>query len=288
VNLSGITSGATNENQILTVTAVSSNTGLIPNPTVNYSSASTTGSLTFTPVTNATGMATITVKVNDGGTSNSNVTQSFTVTVNATNQPPTLDPIPDIIVNVGASSQNIILTGISDGTTNKSRRLRVTAASGNHQLASRPLIRYINPKTNGSLTFRPGRTTGTATISVTVNNGARKNNIITRTFKVTIVPRNASTSLVASTAVTTRVANNTGVPGMMNPSQMAATLAPVAHVRGQFALTVAGATGHRYVVEASTDLMHWVPVQTNTAPFRFVDTNASQFVQRFYRSVYAP
>ena len=75
VSLSGITSGATNENQTLTVTAVSSNTGLIPNPTVNYTSANTTGSLTFTPVTNANGTATITVTVNDGGTSNNIVTK---------------------------------------------------------------------------------------------------------------------------------------------------------------------------------------------------------------------
>ena len=293
VSLSGITSGATNENQTLTVTAASSNTGLIPKPTVNYTSANTTGNLTFTPVTNATGTATITVNVNDGGTSYSNVTRTFTVTVNAvntssTNQPPTLDPIPDIIVNVGASSQRITLTGICSGTTNPCRRLRVTARSSNHQLVSWPMVRYINPGTNGALTFRPGRKTGTATISVTVNNGARSNNIITRTFSVTLRPKNASTSLVASTAVTTRAANNTGVPGKMDPSQIATTLAPAAHVRGQFALTVAGASGHQYVVEASTDLMHWVPVQTNTAPFLFVDTNASQFGQRFYRSVYVP
>jgi hypothetical protein len=287
VNLSGITSGAANESQILTVTAASGNTGLIPNPMVYYTNANTTGSLTFAPVTNANGTATITVTVNDGGTSNNIVTQTFTVTINATNQSPTLDPIPDIIVNVGASSQKIILTGICSGMTNPCRRLRVTAASSNHQLASRPLIRYISPRTNGTLTFRPGRTTGAATISVTVNNGARSNNIITRTFTVTIAPQDASTNLVASTAVTTGVANNTGVSGMMNPSQIAATLAPAAHVSGQFALTVAGASGHQYVVEASTDLMHWVPVQTNTAPFTFVDTNASQFSQRFYRSVYA-
>ncbi|MGO9587030.1 MAG: Ig-like domain-containing protein, partial [Limisphaerales bacterium] len=66
VSLSGITSGATNENLTLTITAVSSNTGLIPNPTVNYTNANTTGKLTFAPVTNANGTATITVTVNDG------------------------------------------------------------------------------------------------------------------------------------------------------------------------------------------------------------------------------
>ena len=54
VNLSGITSGATNEIQTLTVTATSSNTGLIPNPTVTYTSPNTTGSITFTPVATPT------------------------------------------------------------------------------------------------------------------------------------------------------------------------------------------------------------------------------------------
>jgi len=63
-------------------------------------------------------------------------------------------------------------------------------------------------------------------------------------------------------------------------------LTPAVHVSGQFAMSVAGTSGYKYVVEASTDLVNWVPVQTNTAPFTFVDTNASQFSQRFYRSVY--
>jgi hypothetical protein len=68
----------------------------------------------------------------------------------------------------------------------------------------------------------------------------------------------------------------------------AATLASTAHAAGQYALIVAGVPGYNYVVEASTDLVDWVPVQTNTAPFTFVDANAGQFGQRFYRSVYSP
>ena len=62
-------------------------------------------------------------------TSNNIVTHTFTVTINATNQSPTLDPIPDIVVNLGVLSQSITLTGISPGTTNNNRRLRVTANS---------------------------------------------------------------------------------------------------------------------------------------------------------------
>ena len=49
VNLTGISTGTGNEIQTLTVTVSSGNTGLIPNPTVNYTSPNTTGTLSFTP-----------------------------------------------------------------------------------------------------------------------------------------------------------------------------------------------------------------------------------------------
>ena len=87
VNFNGITIGPTNENgqSILSITATSSNPSLIPNPTVNYTSANTNGSLTFTPATNSFGVATITVVVkDDGGTANGgvdSVTNIFTVSL---------------------------------------------------------------------------------------------------------------------------------------------------------------------------------------------------------------
>jgi hypothetical protein len=68
----------------------------------------------------------------------------------------------------------------------------------------------------------------------------------------------------------------------------AAKLAPATHASGQYALAVAGVPGYKYVVQASTNLLDWVPMQTNTAPFTFVDTNAGKFRQRYYRTVYAP
>jgi hypothetical protein len=64
----------------------------------------------------------------------------------------------------------------------------------------------------------------------------------------------------------------------------AATLTQAAYVSGQFALNISGVTNSQYVVQASTNLLDWVSVQTNTAPFTFVDSNASQFSQRFYRA----
>ena len=68
----------------------------------------------------------------------------------------------------------------------------------------------------------------------------------------------------------------------------AAKLSPATHASGQYALTVAGVPGYKYVVQASTNLVNWVPMQTNTAPFTFVDTNAGKFRQRYYRTVYTP
>ena len=52
------------------MTAISSNTGADPDPAVSYTSPDATGSLSFTPVANAYGTATITVTVNDGQAAN--------------------------------------------------------------------------------------------------------------------------------------------------------------------------------------------------------------------------
>jgi PKD-like domain/Concanavalin A-like lectin/glucanases superfamily/FG-GAP-like repeat/IPT/TIG domain/Secretion system C-terminal sorting domain len=86
VGLSGIGTGAGNETQTLAVTASSNNTALVSTVNVVYTSPNSTGTLTYTPVTNATGTATITVTVNDGASNNNTITRTFVVTVNA---PPT-------------------------------------------------------------------------------------------------------------------------------------------------------------------------------------------------------
>jgi hypothetical protein len=111
VNLSGITSGATNEAQTLSVTASSSNPGLIPAPAVTYTSPNATGTLRFTPVANGNGSATITVTVNDGGVSNNIVTQTFTVTVNNTAQ------APRVQIRVAANKQVVLTVTGQVGST---------------------------------------------------------------------------------------------------------------------------------------------------------------------------
>ena len=198
VNLNGISTGATNENQTLTITATSSNPSLIPNPTVNYTSPAATGSLTFIPTANTNGTATITVTVNDGQVLNNSVTQTFTVTVTPVNDAPTLAAINNVTVNEDSSSQTVALSGISSGAPNESQTLTITAASSNPSLIPNPTVNYSSPGVAGSLSFTPAANgSGTATITVTVNDGQVANNTAVQTFLVTVNPVNDAPTLNA-------------------------------------------------------------------------------------------
>ncbi len=165
INLTGISAG--NAGQTVTISAASGNTALIPDPTVVYTTPSTSGLLSYTPVANATGTATITVTVtNSGGMS---IQVQFTITVNPVNNPPTLDPIANQTVNENCGTQTINLTGISAG--NAGQTVTISAVSGNTAIIPNPTIGYSNPGTTGTLRYTPvANTTGTVTITVTVTN----------------------------------------------------------------------------------------------------------------------
>jgi hypothetical protein len=60
---------------------------------------------------------------------------------------------------------------------------------------------------------------------------------------------------------------------------------------GAFQLQFTAATGQSYVLQASTNLMNWIPLSTNTpssSPFFWVDPGASNFPARFYRVMQLP
>ena len=107
VNLTGITAGG-GESQALRVTATSSNTGLILNPTVTYTSSNTTGALSYAPLANQNGSATITVTVRDAGlddvpgnADDAVIERTFVVSVNAVNDPPALAALGNQSVDEG-------------------------------------------------------------------------------------------------------------------------------------------------------------------------------------------
>jgi len=95
VDLTGINAGG-GEIQPLRIDASSDNTNLIDHPEITYTSAESTGSLAFAPLTDQTGTAQITVTVTDGGldedldttSDNASFSQTFTITVESTNRVP--------------------------------------------------------------------------------------------------------------------------------------------------------------------------------------------------------
>ena len=57
----------------------------------------------------------------------------------------------------------------------------------------------------------------------------------------------------------------------------------------QFRFRLVGTSGQSYVLQASTNLGAWTPLQTNSTTFYdFTDTNAANFPRRFYRAVLGP
>ena len=198
VALSGISGGVANQTKALTVSAVSGNPGLIANPAVNYTSPSATGTISFTPVSGASGTALITVTVNNGGMSNNVVTRSFTVNVNAVNQAPTLDALANVAVNENAGQQTVALGGISGGAGNGAQSLTVSAVSGNPGLIANPAVNYTSPSATGTISFTPvSGASGTALITVTVNNGGMSNNVVTQSFTVNVNAVNQAPTLDA-------------------------------------------------------------------------------------------
>jgi endoglucanase len=79
---------------------------------------------------------------------------------------------------------------------------------------------------------------------------------------------------------------------LLYAQQMGELAQPVLHLAssspgGNFQFNVTGSSGFQYIVQGSTDLFNWTPLQTNTLPFSFTDSNAPGQGMRFYRTLYA-
>lgn len=88
----------------------------------------------------------------------------------------------------------------------------------------------------------------------------------------------------------------TNVAGVTNSSTAVLTVSPgsgpvlsVGQYSGSnFSFGATGATGFKFAIEASSNLLEWEILQTNTSPFIFSDTNSSAGLMRFYRARLVP
>ncbi len=204
VNLAGISPGSGAESaQPLQVTAVSGNTGVIPNPTVTWVSPSPTGSLAYTPVANASGSAVITVTVTDGGLDNDldtagdngTLVRTFTVNVTAVNDAPSFTKGADQTVAEDAGAQTVVgwATAVSAGPNEAGQAVafEVTGNTNPGLFSAGPAI-----SATGELTYTPAANqngTSTLTLRITDNGGTANGGIdasATQTFVITVTAVN--------------------------------------------------------------------------------------------------
>jgi hypothetical protein len=184
IPLAGISSGASNEVQSLTVTATSDNTGLLPSPIVTYSSPNATGILALHPVKNTTGSAVVTVTVRDGGASNNAVSRTFLVNIGASgNALPTISAIPDQAINEDTTVGPVSFT-VGDAET-PAANLTVTALSTNQSLLPDASIVLGGSGANRTITLFPvAERSGTSAITVSARDASFRQS--TRTFLLTV------------------------------------------------------------------------------------------------------
>jgi uncharacterized repeat protein (TIGR01451 family) len=182
-------SGPANEaGQTLAFQVINSNNGLFSaQPTV-----SPTGALTFTPVSNATGVVTNTVVLqDDGGTDNSGIDtsapQTFTITIIPRNRCPIISQIEDQTSLEDTPMEPISFT-VGDAET-PAEKLILSASSWNERLIPATNIVIGGSGANRTVTVGPARDQfGEGTILVTVADGGGCTT--GQLFKLTITPVN--------------------------------------------------------------------------------------------------
>jgi hypothetical protein len=166
----------------LVVNATSSNPAVVPAGGLVVDGSGFQRTLHIHPATNAVGTTLLTVTATDGLYS---VTNTVLLTVHPVNDPPSLDPIADVLVDGSGNppAQTITLSGIGPGPGNETGTVQVVVSSANPALVNSTSGTYAGAGSAGTITFDAvNRAAGTALIMVTVNDGAASNNISSRSF----------------------------------------------------------------------------------------------------------
>jgi hypothetical protein len=173
--------------------------------------------------------------------------------------PPTITAITNRTIYKNTNTGAIGFTIGDDVTAVGS--LVLSKASSNTNLVPMANIVFGGSGANRTVTITPlANQIGTTTITITVTDakGARG----FATFNLTVVP-----------------------------PATPPTFASFTMIGSQFQATISGDAGLNYFIEASTNLMDWIPVHTNlnaTPPLIWADTQSTNFNTRFYRVMIGP
>jgi hypothetical protein len=192
-----VTIGDVENPNALSLTATSSDTTLIPNANIRLGGVGTGRSVTITPAASLSGVATINLVVSDGAAT---ATNSFTVTVHAVNDLPTISDIPDQF-----TTEDGVITGVDftiDDLETGAGGLSLVALSSNPALVPTGNITFEGVGSPRTLTIRPAADQfGSSTITVTVGDGLAT---VSDTFVVTVSPANDQPTLGAINDVEAR------------------------------------------------------------------------------------
>ena len=183
----------------LSVSGSSSNIGLVPNANVVLGGSGASRNVTITPAANQFGTTTITLTANDGTLTSGD---TFVLTVNSVNDPPTISPIGNLTVDEDSGTSALAFTVgdvetaagalvVSSGTTNAPlHNTNLTGADASRSVSITPAVNQA----------------GTATVTVTVSDGSL---MASRNFLVTVNPVNDAPTI--TTVLSAMTSTNTPV-----------------------------------------------------------------------------
>jgi uncharacterized repeat protein (TIGR01451 family) len=171
----------------LALTAACSNTNLIPPANILLGGSGSTRTVTFTPATNQSGAATITLTVSDGQAATST---AFDVTINPMNDAPVLAAIPDFTLVEGST---LTVTNSATDVDLPPQQLAFSLAAG-------PTNATINPA-SGVLVWTSTEYDGPGTnhFSVVVTDNGSPSLSATQQFTVVVLESNLPPVLAAVT-----------------------------------------------------------------------------------------
>ncbi|MFN7985947.1 MAG: Ig-like domain-containing protein [Thermoanaerobaculia bacterium] len=257
---------------------------------------SPTGVLTYTPAANASGTATVTLVLKDsGGTANGGVdtsaAQTFVITVNNVNDPPSFTKGGDstVLEDAGAQTVNPWATAISPGPASESGQTVTFVVTGN----TNPSLFSAGPAVSpaGVLTYTPApNANGSATITIVLqdNGGTANGGVDTsaaQTFVITVTAVNDPPTVTNATITYTTPGNTQlhvagatlpGVASWSDAQSAAAKSGPFSDVDGPnvpviFATSGSSTNGGSYTIAADGSFTYVPPAGfTGTDSFTFL------------------
>lgn len=233
----------------IAVTAASSNTSVISNLTVNYTSPATNGTVVYQPVANAVGSATITLTVADSESTN---TTSYVVTVTEVNDAPSFTLSTNTVVvteDAGAQTISNFATNMVLGPSSESGQTFsfLVTTSPTTSFSAQPAI-----STNGHLTFTWATNkygTNTVTVRMVDSGGTASGGLDRATNTFTLVSSSVndlpSMDLVSSTNINEDAGTVSIAFTVSDPDDATLTFTSVSSDTNIITSTISGSGGSR-------------------------------------------